>query len=258
MRVSLNWKSGFMSLLLLIFAYCSAYAQVRTVTGTVTSDDSGPLPGVNIVIQGTTQGAVTDVDGNFTINVPGPDAVLVFSFIGYSTMAVTVGDQTTVSPVMAPDVTALDEIVVTGYTSVRKADITGAVAIVDMEEMNQITSASVLQKLEGRASGVAVNVNGQPGSRNTVRIRGISSFTDNDPLYIVDGVPVETAHLNFLNPNDIESMQVLKDPSTASGMYPGKRRGISLRSWSAFKAMASQGSPRTKPSMSTGRESGMG
>lgn len=216
MRVSLNWKSGFMSLLLLIFAYCTVYAQERTVTGNVTSDDLGPLPGVNIVIQGTTQGAVTDVDGNYSIVVPGSDAVLVLSYIGYTTLAVAVGDQSHLNTVMAADVTALDEIVVTGYTSVRKGDITGAVAIVDMEEMNQITSASVLQKLEGRASGVSVNVNGQPGSRNTVRIRGISSFTDNDPLYIIDGVPVETAHLNFLNPNDIESMQVLKDPSTAS------------------------------------------
>lgn len=212
----MNWKSGFLSLLLLIFAFGSAYAQQRTVTGTVTSEDSGPLPGVNIVVQGTTQGAVTGADGNYTINVPGPDAVLVFSFIGYSTMAVTVGNQSVISPVLVADVTALDEIVVTGYTSVRKADITGAVAIVDMDETNQITSASVLQKLEGRASGVSVNVNGQPGSRNTIRIRGISSFTDNDPLYIVDGVPVETNTLNFLNPNDIESMQVLKDPSTAS------------------------------------------
>jgi len=215
MRVSLKWKSGLLSLLLLIFAY-STYAQERTVTGTVTSDDAGALPGVNIVIQGTTQGAVTDVNGNYTINVSGPDAVLVFSFIGYSTMAVTVGDQSNVSPVMAPDVTALDEIVVTGYTSVRRADITGAVAIVDVEEMNQITSVSVLGKLEGRAAGVTVGSNGQPGSYNTVRIRGISSFTNNDPLYIVDGVPIETRDLNYLNPNDIESIQVLKDASTAS------------------------------------------
>jgi TonB-linked SusC/RagA family outer membrane protein len=216
MRISLNKKGAILSLLLLSFAFCTAYAQVRTVTGTVTSEDLGPLPGVNIVIQGTVQGAVTDVDGKYTINVPGPDAVLVFSYIGYSTVAITVGAQTTVDAVLVPDVTALDEIVVTGYTSVRKADITGAVAIVNTDDMNKITSASVLQKLEGRASGVSVNINGQPGSRNTVRIRGISSFTDNDPLYIVDGVPIETADLNFLNPNDIESMQVLKDPSTAS------------------------------------------
>jgi TonB-linked SusC/RagA family outer membrane protein len=211
-----KWKSGILSLLLLGMMCISTFAQQRTVTGTVTSEDLGPLPGVNIVIQGTTQGAVTDLDGKYSINVPGPEAVLVFSYIGYTTVAITVGNQSVVDAVMVADVTALDEIVVTGYTAVRKADITGAVAIVDMDDTNELTSASVLQKLEGRAAGVSVNINGQPGSRNTVRIRGISSFTDNDPLYIVDGVPVETNTLNFLNPNDIESMQVLKDPSTAS------------------------------------------
>ena len=117
---------------------------------------------------------------------------------------------------MAADVTALDEIVVTGYTAQRKSDITGAVAIVDVDEMNQITSASVLSKLEGHASGLSVGSNGQPGSYNVVRIRGVSSFTNNDPLYIVDGVPIETKDLNYLNSNDIESIQVLKDASTAS------------------------------------------
>jgi len=203
-------------LLLLTFAYGSAYAQQKTVTGQVSSENEGPLPGVNIVVQGTVQGAVTDVNGQYSIVVPGPEAVLVFSYIGYTTVAVPVGSQSTINMVMNPDVTALDEIVVTGYTAVRKADITGAVAIVNTDNMNEMTSASVLQKLEGRASGVSVNINGQPGSRNTIRIRGISSFTDNDPLYIVDGVPIETNSLNFLNPNDIETMQVLKDPSTAS------------------------------------------
>lgn len=205
-----------MLLLLLGFAVSSVFAQQRTVTGTVTSEELGALPGVNIVIQGTTSGAVTDMDGNYSLSVPGPDAVLVFSFIGYSTSAVTVGEQTVIDQLMQPDFTALDEIVVTGYTSVRRSDITGAVAVVDVGNMNQITSANVLQKMDGRASGLTVLSNGQPGSRSTVRIRGISSFTDNDPLYVIDGVPYETSQLNFLNPNDVESMQVLKDPSTAS------------------------------------------
>jgi len=210
------WKGSLMLLFLFGFALSSVFAQQRTVTGTVTSEELGALPGVNIVIQGTTTGAVTDIDGNYTISVPGPDAILVFSFIGYSTVAVTVGDQTTIDQIMVPDVTALDEIVVTGYTAQRRSDITGAVAVVDVDQMNQVTSANVLSKLEGRASGVTVGSNGQPGSYNTVRIRGVSSFTNNDPLYIVDGVPIETRDLNYLNPNDIESIQVLKDASTAS------------------------------------------
>ena len=216
MRISFKWKSVFVSLFLISFAIGTAYAQPRTVSGTVTSEDIGPLPGVNIVIQGTVQGAVTDVDGHYSIQVPGPEAVLVFSYVGYSTVAVTVGNQTTVDAVLVADVTALDEIVVTGYTAVRKSDITGAVSIVETDDMNEITAANVLQKLEGRAAGVSVNINGQPGARSTIRIRGVSSFTDNDPLYIVDGVPIQTTDLNYLNPNDIESMQVLKDPSTAS------------------------------------------
>jgi len=212
----LNWKRGLTSLLFLTFLGFTIHAQQKTITGQVTSEDEGPLPGVNIVIQGTVTGAVTDVDGNYSITVPGPDAVLVFSYIGYSTVAIPVGDQNVINAVLLPDVTALDEIVVTGYTAVRRSDITGAVAVVDVDDMNQVTSVSVLSKLEGRAAGVTVGSNGQPGSYNTVRIRGVSSFTDNDPLYIVDGVPIETRDLNYLNPNDIESIQVLKDPSTAS------------------------------------------
>lgn len=216
MRIFLRWKSGLLSLFLSAFAVFTCYSQTRTVTGTVSSDDIGPLPGVNIVVQGTIQGAVTDENGYYSIEVPGPRAVLVFSYIGYSTKAISVEDKITIDVVLSPELTALDEIVVTGYNAVRKGDITGAVAIVDAKDMNQITAVSVLSKLEGRAAGVTVNSSGQPGSFNTVRIRGISSFTNNDPLYIVDGVPIETRDLNFLNPNDIETMQVLKDASTAS------------------------------------------
>jgi TonB-linked SusC/RagA family outer membrane protein len=202
---------------LLIFGmtFSLAYAQ-STVTGKVTSAEEGALPGVNIIMQGTGQGTVSDIDGNYSIVVPGPEAVLVFSSIGYTTEAVTVGNQSVIDIVMVADVTSLKEIVVTGYTSQRKADITGAVAVVDTEEMNQITAASFLEKLDGRAAGVTVNSGGNPGGRNTVRIRGVSSFTNNDPLYIIDGVPIEDAYNNWLNPNDIESIQVLKDPSSAS------------------------------------------
>jgi TonB-linked SusC/RagA family outer membrane protein len=216
MMNSLIRKRYTLSLFLFALGMSLIYAQPKTITGTVSSEELGPLPGVNIVIQGTVQGAVTNSDGNYSIEVPGPDAVLIFSYIGYSTVAIPVGNLTVIDAVLIPDATELDEIVVTGYTAVRKGDIIGAVAIVDVDEMNQITSANVLQKLDGRASGLTVMSNGQPGSRSTVRIRGISSFSDNDPLYIIDGVPFETSQLNYLNPNDIESVQVLKDPSTAS------------------------------------------
>jgi len=215
MRISTLWRGSLLSLFIFGMAFSLAYAQT-TITGNVSSEEEGALPGVNIILQGTGQGTVSDIDGNYSIQVPGPEAVLVFSSIGYTTEAVTVGNQTVIDVTLVADVTSLKEIVVTGYTSQRKADITGAVSVVDTESMNQMTAASFVQKLDGRASGVTVNASGAPGSRNTVRIRGISSFTDNDPLYIIDGVPYQDAYNNWLNPHDIESIQVLKDPSAAS------------------------------------------
>lgn len=216
MRISTLWRGGLLSLLLFGLAFSLAYAQESTVTGKVTSAEEGALPGVNVLIQGTGQGTVTDIEGNYSIVVPGSESVLVFSSIGYTTEAITVGNQSTIDLVLVADVTSLKEIVVTGYTSQRKADITGAVAVVDTEAMDKITAASFVQKLDGRAAGVTVNNSGAPGGRNTVRIRGISSFTNNDPLYIIDGVPYEDAYNNWLNPHDIESIQILKDPSSAS------------------------------------------
>lgn len=216
MRISTLWRGSMLSLLIFGMTFSLAYAQETTVTGKVTSSEEGALPGVNIILQGTGQGTVSDIDGNYTIVVPGPEAVLVFSSIGYTTEAVTVGNQSVIDLVMVADVTSLKEIVVTGYTSQRKADITGAVSVVDTEAMDRMTAASFVQKLDGRAAGVTVNASGAPGSRNTVRIRGISSFTDNDPLYIIDGVPYQDSYNNWLNPHDIESIQVLKDPSSAS------------------------------------------
>ncbi len=216
MRISTLRRSIALSLLFVGFIASLSYAQERTITGKVSSAEEGTLPGVNIILQGTGTGTVTDIDGNYSIVVPGPEAILQFSSIGYTTEAVTVGNQTVIDMTLAADVTSLKEIVVTGYTSQRRADITGAVAVVDTKSMEQITAASFVQKLDGRAAGVTVNASGQPGGRNNVRIRGVSSFQNNDPLYIIDGVPVEDAFNNWLNPNDVESIQVLKDPSTAS------------------------------------------
>ncbi len=214
MRKSTMWKSGILSLLLLGFALSFSYAQQRTVTGTVTSEDQGALPGVNIVIQGTTQGAVTDVQGNYSISVPGSDAILVFSFIGYSTQAIPVGNQTTIDVLLEADVTSLDEIVVTAYATQKKKDLTGAVGVIKAEELTQMPQSNVTQAMQGRVAGVTVTQDSRPGQSGKVRIRGFSSFQNNDPLYIVDGVP--TGDINTLNPDDIESMSVLKDAGAAS------------------------------------------
>jgi len=214
MRNSSLWKSGILSLLLFGFAVSGSFAQQRTVTGTVTSEDQGALPGVNIVIQGTTQGAVTDASGNYSISVPGSDAVLVFSFIGYSTQAVPVGSQTNVSVTLEADVTSLDEIVVTAYATQRKKDLTGSVGVVNSDELIQMPQGNITQQMQGRVAGVNVQADSRPGQGAKVRIRGYGSFQNNNPLYIVDGVP--TSDVNSLNPEDVESMSVLKDAGAAS------------------------------------------
>ncbi len=203
-----------MSLLLFGIAVSSAYAQPRTVSGSVTSEDQGALPGVNIVIQGTTQGAVTGVDGTYSIEVPGPEARLIFSFVGYSTQGVTVGDQTTIDVVLMPDVAALDEIVVTAYATQKKMDLTGSVGVVNSEELTQMPQGNITQQMQGRVAGVTVTQDARPGQAAKVRIRGLGSFQNNEPLYIVDGVP--TTDVNTINPDDVESMSVLKDAGAAS------------------------------------------
>jgi len=214
MRNSTLWKSGLLSLLLFSFAISLTYAQVRTVTGNVSTEESGPLPGANVVIQGTTQGAITDLDGNFTIEVPGSDAILVFSFIGLTTQAITVGDQTVLNVNLVPDITSLDEIVVTAYATQRKKDLTGSVGIVQADELVQMPQGNVTQQLQGRVAGVTVTQDSRPGQSAKVRIRGFGSFQNNSPLYVVDGVP--TTDINTLNPEDVASLTVLKDAGAAS------------------------------------------
>ena len=214
MRRSTLWKSGVLSLLLLGFALSVTIAQQRTVTGNVTSEDQGALPGVNIVVQGTTQGAVTDGQGNFTISVSGDDATLVFSFIGYTTQAVPVGNQTTINLTLTPDVTSLDEIVVTAYATQKKKDLTGSVSVVKADELVQMPQGSVTQQLQGRVAGVTVTQDSRPGQSGKVRIRGFGSFQNNSPLYVVDGVPI--GNVVTISPNDVESMTVLKDAGAAS------------------------------------------
>ncbi|MGR3810449.1 SusC/RagA family TonB-linked outer membrane protein [Jiulongibacter sp. NS-SX5] len=194
-----------------------ALAQGRKVSGKVVgSDDNLGIPGASVVIQGTSTGTTTDVEGNYSIDVRGNNDVLVVSFVGYNTQTVTVGNQSVINFTLETDVNSLEEIVVTGYQQIRKKDITGAVTVVDAEELKTVKSSSFIQNLAGRASGLTVSSSGSPGDATNVRIRGISSFTSNDPLYIIDGVPVQDKFQNTINPNDIESIQVLKDASAAS------------------------------------------
>src|SRR5690606_17182827 len=198
----------------MMFTASLAFAQERTISGQVTAEGEGPLPGVNVLVKGTSQGTVTDVEGNYRLNVPSSESVLVFSSIGFATEEITVGTQTTINLNMMPDIQSLSEIVVTGYSTEDRREVTGAVATVKPEELTAIPSGNVEQQLQGRVGGVTVITNGQPGTSSIVRVRGFGSFGGNEPLYIVDGIPVQST--DFLQPDDIESTTVLKDAPSAS------------------------------------------
>jgi TonB-dependent starch-binding outer membrane protein SusC len=214
MQISTNVRRIALFFLSMVLSSGIIFAQEKTITGKVTAEGEGPLPGVNVTVQGTVVGAMTDLNGAYTIKVPSPAAVLVFSSIGYTTKSVTVGTQNVIDMVLASDVRALQEVVVTGYTSQRRKDLTGSVNTVEPAKLTAIPTGNVTNSLQGRTSGVIVTGNGQPGSVSQVRIRGYSSFENNDPLYIVDGVP--TQDISTLNPGDIESISVLKDAGAAS------------------------------------------
>jgi TonB-linked SusC/RagA family outer membrane protein len=191
---------------------CLATIQAQTITGTV-SDATGPLPGANVLVKGTTNGTQTDFDGNYTIDADS-EATLLFSYIGYSTTQVAVSGQTTINVTLEEDASKLDEVIVTGYGTQAKKDLTGAVAVVDTEQMLSVPATTFAQQLQGRAAGVNIVNDSRAGGSATVRIRGFGSVGNNDPLYIIDGVP--STDQGNLNPNDIESLQVLKDASAAS------------------------------------------
>ncbi len=186
----------------------------QTVSGTI-SDNSGPLPGANVVVQGTTNGVTADFDGNYTIdNVPS-DAVLVVSFLGFETQEVPVDGRSTIDVVLAEGATTLGEVVLTGYTSQNTRDITGSVSVVKEETLVALAPTSIEAALQGIVPGVTVGNEGGPGGATSVRIRGYGTINNNDPLYIIDGAPSSNG-LTYLNPADVKSMQVLKDASAAS------------------------------------------
>ena len=202
-------------LLALLWVFCAtgAFAQQRTVTGSVKDETGSPLPGVSILVVGTSNGTVSDVDGKFSIQV-GSDARLQFAYVGYEVQVVEVGQNTVLDVSLAVDVKTLTEVVVTGYASQQKKDLTGSVGTVKVAELTQVPSNNVTNQLQGRIAGVTVSGDGRPGNPAKVRIRVFGSFLNNDPLYIVDGVP--TQDISTINPNDIESLSVLKDAGAAS------------------------------------------
>jgi TonB-linked SusC/RagA family outer membrane protein len=203
------------------FAGPGLLGQARTVTGTVTDDATGEgLVGVNIVVQGTTLGAITDLNGAYSIDVPSRDAVLVFSFVGYEVQAINVANQTIIDVALLASAVGLDELVVIGYGTQRRGSITGAISSVSSDDIQERPVMNAGQALQGRATGVVALGNGgsTPGTDVTIRIRGRRSLTaTNEPLFVVDGIPWDGS-ITGLNPKDIKSMEVLKDAS-ATAIY---------------------------------------
>jgi TonB-linked SusC/RagA family outer membrane protein len=193
----------------------SLSAQV-SVSGKVTDNTDFGLPGVSVVVQGTTIGVLTNIDGTYTIEVPSTSSVLSFSFIGYISQEVVVGNQRTINIVLAEDVQQLDEVVVVGYGTQAKRDITGSVSVVTAESLAESATVTFAQALQGKSSGVYVSTTGAPGSATTIRVRGVGSVNGSDPLVIIDGV--SGGSISSVPANDIESFQVLKDAS-ATAIY---------------------------------------
>jgi TonB-dependent starch-binding outer membrane protein SusC len=199
-------------------------SEEKNVTGKVLDENGAPLPGATVLVVGSNTGTVTDLDGNYSLTVP-DGATLLFSYIGYEPKRVVVGDQSIINVSLKVDSTSLDEVIVIGYGTTKRSDLTGSVGSVGAETLNERPSPSLNQALAGRISGVQVNTNsGRPGGRTTVRIRGFSSInSSNNPLYVVDGVMLPMGNLeqasnpiDYINPNDIVSVEVLKDASSTA------------------------------------------
>ncbi|HCX24440.1 MAG TPA: SusC/RagA family protein, partial [Cytophagales bacterium] len=188
----------------------------KSISGKVTDTKTGePLIGATVVVEGTSLGAITDIEGAFKLNVPDEASTLIVSFTGYLRVSVDINSQTYFEIALEEDVAQLTEVVVLGYDTQTKRDLTGSVATVNPDQVKSLPTASVDKMLDGRMAGVQVLTDNAPGGNVTVRVRGYGTINNNDPLYIVDGVPISNG-LNSVNPSDIASIQVLKDASAAA------------------------------------------
>ncbi|MCK5344868.1 MAG: carboxypeptidase-like regulatory domain-containing protein, partial [Candidatus Heimdallarchaeota archaeon] len=224
----------FLAILAGFFILSPLLAQPRTISGKVTTETEGTLPGVNVLIKGTTIGTITNPEGKYSINVESGNAVLVFSYMGYLSQEIAVGSLTELNIILIPKLTIVDEVVVIGYGSLQKRDLTGSVAQVKSRDFEKVASSSFEQGLSGQMSGVHVTTaEGTPGAGLIIKIRGSTSINaSNSPLYVIDGFPLmgnnesmgasnfasfgghtKQSPLSTLNPSDIESIEILKDAS---------------------------------------------
>lgn len=191
----------------------------RTIKGTVKDDKGEVLPGVSVILKGTTKGSSTDEKGSFQLSVPDQVAVVVFSFVGYVQQEITLSNQSTLDIVLLPDTKSLDEFVVIGYGTQKKSDLTGAISSLSEKQIRERPVQNVVQALQGKVSGVDITSNQRPGEVGSIRIRGNRSINaSNEPLYVIDGIPLSASEVAAINPNDIASVEVLKDAS-ATAIY---------------------------------------
>ncbi|MEI8224400.1 MAG: TonB-dependent receptor [Bacteroidota bacterium] len=201
-------------LMFLLFLAGTVYGQNLNVQGKITDSRTGDvLAGVNIVVQGTVTGTISEINGNYSINVPSANSTLVFTYIGYAALSVPVDGRTTLNVSLTQEAKALDEIVVIGYGTQRKSDLTGSISVANVGEISKVATNDITKALQGKVSGISVQSGGEPGAVPNIKIRGVGTWNNNSPLYIVDGA---VAPINDLPMTDIESIQVLKDASAAA------------------------------------------
>ncbi|ANQ51343.1 TonB-dependent receptor [Flammeovirga sp. MY04] len=242
-------RTKLLTLILLLLYGIQVAAQERIITGNVVDkNNNDAIPGVNISIQGTSLGTITDFEGNFKLSVPENAETLVISFIGYNTKEIAIGTQINFNILLEEDVEQLEEVVVVGYGVAKKSDITGAVASVDAEELTVVATENVEKALQGRVAGVQVTSAADPGGTAKVRVRGIGTINNSDPLYVVDGFPMND--ITHIAPADIESMEVLKDAS-ATAIYGSRgANGVILIS-------TKKGSAQQKPVFTFNAQAGV-
>lgn len=211
-------KKNLRFILMMLFLASSwiSIGQEKVLTGVVTDESNQPLPGVTVVIKGMSQGTTTDFDGNYTINLSSGQENLEFSFMGFITQEIKVDGRSTINIVLKTDLVGLDEVVVVGYGTMKKSDLTGSVAQVKGEVFENFASNQPLQAIQGRVAGVNITKSsGEPGAGLKVRIRGVSSTNNSDPLYVIDGIPSGTS-MEHIAPEDIQSVEILKDASSTA------------------------------------------
>lgn len=210
-----NWTKMLLSLVLLMVLMTGmAFAQQKTVTGKVVDESGSSIPGVSVLAKGTTVGTVTDIDGKYNLNVPSKAEILVFGFVGMISQEVSIGQKSVIDVTLKTEVVGVDEVVVVGYGTRKKEELTGSISTVSDKQLKTSSAPSVVSRMQGQVSGVTVTSANRPGADATIRIHGIGTINDPNPLYVIDGVPVGPG--NNINPNDVESISVLKDASSAA------------------------------------------